>query len=76
MRRKGKETMSAISNEVIEKLDDHIFKAGMKQRVRRGNAPEGKPRTWAEIEAYAEWVGSIRAREALVSLRNDLSLAE
>lgn len=67
-------TMEKTSeNGTLEKLDEHISKAGRNQTMRRGNAPEHKPRTWEEIEAYAEWIGAIRAREALLALREELT---
>lgn len=59
--------------EMLEVLDRHISEAGRNQTRRRGNAPENKPRTWAEIEAYAEWIGAIRAREALLALHEEVA---
>lgn len=60
------------ASEMLDALDRHISKAGREQTKRRGSAPESKPKTWSEIEAYAEWVGAIRAREALVSLHREV----
>lgn len=60
-------------SEMLEALDRHISEAGRNQTRRRGSAPEHKPRTWAEIEAYAEWIGAIRARAALLALRGEVA---
>lgn len=61
------------ASEMLGVLDRHISEAGRRQTACRGNAPDKKPKTWEEIEAYAEWVGSIRAREALLSLREGVA---
>lgn len=61
------------SSEMLEVLDQRIHDAGRTQTMRRGCAPEKKPRTWEEIEAYSEWIASIRVREALVSLRTEVA---
>lgn len=60
------------ASRIVEALDRRISDAGRNQAMRRGSAPEGKPRTWAEVEAYAEWIGAIRAREALTALRREV----
>ena len=57
---------------LADALDAHITKAGLRQHVARGNAPEKRPRTWKEIEAYAEWIASIRVREELLALKREV----
>lgn len=61
------------SSDYLEALDCRIHEAGRKQTMRRGCAPEKKPRTWEEIDAYAEYIASVRVREALVSLRAEVA---
>lgn len=55
-----------------EILIRHINEAAVKQHEARGNAPQNKPKNWAEIEAYAEWIASIRVREELLRLKEEL----
>lgn len=61
-----------VGETLADALDAHIAKAGLRQRVARGSAPEKRPRTWKEIEAYAEWIASIRVREELLALKREV----
>lgn len=54
-------------------LDRRIHEAGLNQIKARGCAPQKKPSTWQEIDDYAEWIAAIRVREALLSLKEEVT---
>lgn len=61
------------SETLADVLDAHIADAGLRQRAARGCAPEKKPRTWEEIEAYVEWIASIRVRDELLAIKREVA---
>lgn len=65
--------MQKSSVTLADVLDAHIADAGIRQRIARGSAPEKKPRTWGGIEAYAEWIASIRVREELLEIKREVA---
>lgn len=68
----AKET-AKTSETLADVLDAHIASAAMRQHAARGSAPHNKPKNWEEVEAYAEWIASIRVREELLSIKREVA---
>lgn len=65
------EQKSSVS--LADVLDARIASAAIRQHAARGSTPHNKPKNWEEIEAYAEWIASIRVREELLSIKREVA---